>query len=229
MANGTTPFPGHNISAQDQTLEPQNAEVAYNVAMDEYLVVWEQYAYGSNRDIYGARVRGDNDQVIPPGEFYIDTAEQDQRSPAVATNQQDRYLVVWEQDVGISDTDWDIYGAELNVFGARVGYPIPIAYTAEDENQPAVAINGATNERFVIWRRIGSVGDYQIWGFSWDPSAAQILWLPFQIVADAGSSQADIAAGAGYLVVYDNDVSWVLHICGKLYWQSAIFLPLMRR
>jgi hypothetical protein len=229
MADGSTPYPGHNISRQDQTLQPQGAVVAYNVAIDEYLVVWAQYASEGNRDIYGARVRGDNDQVVAPGEFYIDTAGGDQRSPAVATNQQDRYLVVWELDVGGAETDWDIYGTEMNIFGNRVGYSIPMAYTPEDENQPAVTINGATNERFVIWRRIDATDGYETWGFSWYPPAEPTSWQPFRIETDAGSSEADVAAGAGYLVVYEDDISLALHICGKLYWQTALFLPLMRR
>ncbi len=48
--------------------------------------------------------------VTPPGEFTVNAATEDQRMPAVATNQQHRYIVVWEHAYPGPCCDWDIRG-----------------------------------------------------------------------------------------------------------------------
>jgi hypothetical protein len=226
MANGTTPYPGHNISYQNQTLQPHQPDVTYNLAADEYLVVWRQRFAGDDWDIYGARVRGDNDAVVnPPGIFAIDGTAVDQRYPAVATNMQDRYLVVWQHGEGQPATDYEIYGRELNVVGGWASAHIQIAVTTDTEKYPAVAINGGNNERFVVW----SI-DNAIRGFNWDPLAMWILWFPFQIAQDTAWTPPAVASGStGYLVVYGRVEGSSLHIYGRLYWPLVVFLPLVLR
>jgi len=227
-ADGTTPYPGHSISAQNQTLQPYQADVTYNLAADEYLVVWRQRYAGDDWDIHGARVRGDNDAVVnPPGVLTIDATAVDQNYPAVATNQQDRYLVVWQHGKGLPTTDWDVYGRELDVAGGWASKHVPIAISTDYERYPAVAINGATNERFVTWRPSTGSG-YEVWSFGWDPSAAWILWLPFRIASNTAYTPPAVASGPpGYLVVYGKIEGSALHIWGRLYWPAAVYLPLI--
>lgn len=98
---------------------PTDPSIVYNMAADEYLVAWTHLSTPSNWDIHGARVKGDGSAVIRSN-FAIDSSTDDQDSPAVATNGQARYLVVWQQLVW---GDWDIYGVELDANGDAISGP----------------------------------------------------------------------------------------------------------
>lgn len=225
MADGTTPYPVHNISAQSQTLQPQGGDVTYNIAADEYLVVWRQNYTGDDWDIWGARVQGIDDAVVSPGPFSIDTASVDQDHPAVATNTQDRYLVVWEQGLGMPATDWDIYGRELDINGGQTTVnSFSIASSSDPETFPDVEINGANNQRMVVWRRKIGTG-YAIWQFGWFPSV-MTLWLPFEIAPTSPvHTLPAIAAGSpGFLSVYEKRET-TSFIYGRLYWEYNLYLP----
>ena len=66
---------------------PHQADVTYNVAADEYLVVWRRMWTANDGDIRGARVDAGTAVVVnPPGVFTINAATDDQMLPAVATN-----------------------------------------------------------------------------------------------------------------------------------------------
>ena len=229
IADGTTPYGGHNISSQSQTLQPQAGDVTYNVAADEYMVVWRQNYSGDDWDIWGARVRGDNDAVVtPPGEFYIDRAGTDQNNPAVATNTQDRFLVVWQQGLALPTTDWEIYGRELDITGSPVTpSSSAIAYTPDNETYPDVAINGANNQRMVVWRRYTGSG-YAIWQSGWFPPASPLP--PFEI-APASNVWAlpAIAVGPpGFLSVYEKRQT-TSFIYGRMYWEYNLYLSLITK
>ena len=120
--------------------EPHQVDVTYNFASDEYLVVWRHMYAPGDGDIRGARIRGSDGAVVtPPGIFTIDAEPEDQMLPAVATNQQHRYLVVWQHAFPGPCCDWDIRGRELDVNGGLLGSPIIFASSTDDEIKPAVA------------------------------------------------------------------------------------------
>ncbi len=231
MADGSTPYPGHNISSQSQTLQPHQSDIAYNLAADEYLVVWRQRWAGDDWDIYGARVRGDNGSVVnPPGVFVIDATAVNEQYPAVATNEQDRYLVVWQHGVGMPTTDWDIYGRELYITGGWASTHIQIAVSLDSEQYPDVAVNGANNRNMVVWRRTLAGSGDEIWGFDWDPSAAWIVWLPFRIAPNVAWTPPVIAGGyPSYLIAYGRIESTALHIWGRTWAPYAVFVPIILR
>ena len=226
MADGSTPSAGHNVSAQSQTLQPQAGDVTYNVAADEYLVVWRQNFAGTDWDIYGARVRGDNDAVVnPPGVFVIDATGVDQDHPAVATNTQDRYLVVWDQGVGIPATDHDIYYRELDINGAGTTLNSnAIAISSDEETYPDAAINGGNDERMVVWRRhIGS--GYAVYQFGWFPDVMAI-WLPWELAPTSPvwfEPKVEVG-GPAFMTVY-NKRETTSFVWGRQFWEYNLYLP----
>lgn len=212
---------------------PHQVDLVYNVAMDEYflvfVVVFTQTTTGN--DIYGLRVNWNGIPVNPPGLIHICEAESDQNAPAIATNEQDRYMVVWEH--AYSSTDHDIYGREYNADGTSVGSYFPIATWTEDATVPDVAANGSTNEWLAVWQQaLGSGAGYAIKGFRWgsEPTLRTYAFDVANYVFWENESPAVAADIPGYLIVYEGDSSITnRHIYGKIWWPEAVYLPSMLR
>ncbi|HSJ53850.1 MAG TPA: hypothetical protein VLC52_08875 [Anaerolineae bacterium] len=214
---------------------PHQADVAYNLAADEYLVVWRRHASDADWDIYGARLRGSDAELIsPPGWFTVSAPVEDQRSPAVATNQQGHYMVVWEYAYPGPCCDWDIRGQELDVGGAAVGGVINVAQTTDDEtNRRVVARPGPQRDYVAVWQK-GTLTGSEIWASRW---GADVL-VPdyFQVAAAAWwdhASPAVAATGARYLFAYEadsqGDPTQFRHIYGRYWTPNVVFLPMVLR
>ncbi len=211
MIDGSTPYPGHSISLQNQDLQPSQADVTFNSQTDEYLVVWQQQYSGSDWDIYGARVRGMDDAVInPPGIFMIDNAPVSQESPAVSSNQKDRYLVVWEHDGSKG-----IYERRLNNTGGTVGNHYPVSSTSLNFSRkfPALVwLNNWTSS--IVWWDLDSqriLLEEDFWG--------RDISLSLGIVVSSPTTQMrpDLEAGQkNYLVVYGKNEGEAVHIYGQI-------------
>jgi len=221
MVDGSTPHPGHSISAQNQTLQPSLPDVAYNPQVDEYLVVWQQLYDGSDWDIHGARVGGSDYAVVnPPGVIMIDNAPVAQKSPAVSHNQKDRYMVVWEHD----ESKW-IYGRQLNNTGGTVGDKYPISSTSLNISRkfPSVVLlnNGARST--VWWDSNGQkiILNETIWG-----GDIALDWFA-EIASDTSQIPPALEAGnAGnkdYLVVYGRNEGTGVHLYGKIVSTGGIY------
>jgi hypothetical protein len=212
---------------------PHQVDFVYNVAMDEYflafVVVHTQATTGN--DIYGLRVGWNGTPVNPPGLIHICEIAQDQNAPAVATNEQDRYMVVWEHE--FSSTDHDIYGREYNVLGNPVGSYFPIASWTEDDTAPDIAAKGANREWLAVWQRALPGGAGQaIEGFRWgsEYSTPTYFFDVANYVFWDNESPAVAAGIPGYLIVYEGDSSITnRHIFGRLWWPEAVYLPLLLR
>jgi hypothetical protein len=218
---------GTIISSADM---PHQADVAYNLAADEYLVVW-RYMAGANGNIRGARVGAGSGVVVnPPGEFVISSASDDEQFPAVTTNEQDRYLVVWQKQVL---GDWDIYGRELDVAGNLLGGDILIAiYSGIDERYPDVAARpGPGRDYLVVWQKSAASGE-EVQAIRWGDMpggnievAAAAFW---------NHEHPAVAWGKpGSLIVYEGDSQGdptvYRHIYGRRWVPNAVFLPLVLR
>jgi len=219
--DGSTPYPGHSISAQNQSLQPCQADVAYNPQVDEYLVVWQQLYGATDWDIHGARVGGLDYAVInPPGVIMIDNAPVAQKSPAVSHNQKDRYMVVWEHDESKG-----IYGRQLNNTGGTVGDKYPISSTSLNISRkfPSVVLlnNGARST--VWWDSNGQkiILNETIWG-----GDIALDWFA-EIASDTTQIPPALEAGnAGnkdYLVVYGRNEGTGVHLYGKIVSTGGIY------
>jgi hypothetical protein len=212
---------GRNLITSDS---PQQADVTYNLARDEYLVVF--VLANTSNDIYGLRVSREN--AVIDVEFSICAELKHQNTPRVTTNEQDRYLVVWDHEY--SATDHDIHGQLLDVDGNKVGGYINIAISTENDTHPAVAANGATGEWLVVWQRASAEGA-QIRGARWGSGLASYIfevaaWTWWDCMTPAVA--ADIP---GYLIAYEgdstSDPTVKQHIYGRMWWPEAMYLPLI--
>jgi len=228
LGSGGTPYPVGAV-IQDPVVQPHQADLAYNVNADEYLVVWRQRWAGDDWDIHGARLSADNGSVLG-SPFVVDASAVDQSYPAVTTDNWDRYLVVWQHGVGMPTTGWDIYGRELDRNGAWVGSLIPIATSSDLEYYPDAEINLHTDRRYVIWQRV-TAGRYEVWQFDWDPTPPAPMVWPFRIASDvAWTPPVLVGMGApSFLVVYGRNEPVGLHIYGRTWLPHTVFLPLVVR
>ena len=233
-ASGVIQNAGSPIIITDST-SPHQVDLVYNAAMDEYFVVWvRMYSTvppGTSNDIYGARLSWNGSVVSPPGAIAICSLEGHQNAPSVATNDQDRYMVVWEHEY--SGTDHDIYAREYNADGSPAGSYFTIASWTEDTTAPDVAANGANNEWLTVWQQAleGGAG-YAIKGFRWGSGpTVQTYFFDVANYVFWENERPVVAAGIpGYLIVYEGDSSTTnRHIYGRMWWPEAAYLPLMLR
>jgi hypothetical protein len=214
--------------------EPHQPDVTYNVATDEYLVVWRRMWGPADGDIRAARLGGFSGQVIdPPGVFTISAPIEDQLLPSVTTNEQHRYLVVWQHAFPGPCCDWDIHGRELDVTGNLLGDELSIGISINDETAPSVAARpGPKREYLAVWQRETAAGK-AIYAYAWG-DAGPMHYGDFASAAFWDNQNPVVAAGApGFFVVYEGDAQGdptvYQHIYGRRWVPNAIFLPLVVR
>jgi len=213
----------------DDTASPHQADVVYNVAVDGYLVVFVRVylAAATGNDVYGVRVNWDG-SLVAPGAVGICTDAYNQHAPRVATNEQDRFMVVWQSEYEGDPDDDDIWSEELDVALSSVA-STAVETTAYDEESPAVAGYYPTREWLVVFqletttgweiraRRLGSPGS-GVSSFNLAVSS-----YPFW----ANENPAVAAQPGGYLVAYEgdsvSDPSIVRHVYGRVLWPDMIF------
>lgn len=223
---------------------PHQVDITYNVAMNEYLMVCVivHTEATSGNDIYGRRVGWDG----TPGawiEIYKDDfagGRKHQNHPAVATNEQDKYMVVWEHEY--SSTDHDIYAREYNADGTPDGSYFTISSWTEDDTVPDVAANGASKEWVAVWQRaLPSGSGYSIHGFRWGSAGSGVYTYVFDVanwLFYECTSPAVAADNPGYLIVYEElpppgglaqsaTLTNYQHIYGRMWWPEAVYLPLV--
>ncbi len=212
---------------------PHQPDVVYNPAHDQYLVVWARQGVGADKDIYGARLRGREAELLsPPGGFPINALPEDQRSPSVTTNGEDYYMVVWEHAFPGPCCDWDIRGQELFPNGTLSGGVVLIAQTLDDEVNPkVVARQGLQHDYLAVWQKDASLGA-EIWASRWGDTGFTF----FHVASAAWWNYAspDVAiAGSRYLFVYEGDSQGdptvYRHIYGRQWAPYGVFLPIVLR
>jgi len=232
-ASGVVQNPGSPLSLTTDD-GPHQVDMVYNVAMDEYflafVVIHTQATTGN--DIYGLRVSWNGTPVNPPGPIHIYDLAQNQNAPAVATNEQNRYMVVWEHEY--SSTDHDIYGREYNADGTPDGSYFTISSWTQDDTVPDVAANGANNEWVTVWQRaLPSGSGYSIHGFRWGSAGSSAYTYLFDVANWAFVECKNPAVAAdipGYLIVYGEKVPPnKSDIYGRMWWPEAVYLPLILR
>jgi hypothetical protein len=147
-ANGNKPFapPSFQIDAGPHIGTP---DITFNEAKAEFLVVWAEFGGATGIDVMGRRVG--MDKSLPAPSFSINSDNNNQQLPAVTTNAQDQYLVLFQHDFYGDGTDWDIRGQFLDVTGAKVRSVFGVGYSTENEKFPSVGSNPINEEYLVTW------------------------------------------------------------------------------
>ncbi len=202
-----------------------NPDVTYNLARNEYLVVYDNAV-----DIFGIRLTGDLGNNFG-GEFGIAGWPDVEIHPAVAACEgADQFLVTWQSDQGSGNDA--IYARFLN--GEAVpGNVHQIDDTTGQEREADVACSQSGRQYLVAWQTEYVGGRYGIWSRIVRPD--ETMTSQFRIV-DSGSA-ADrtepIVAGGhtNYLVAWEHDRDGTSYqdIHGRLVVPHAVFLPLIVR
>lgn len=129
--------------------------VAFNIAHEEFLVVWHNLQGPNTIDIYARRVNMDGSLgtwfavVSGPMEFHVD--------PSLAFNNlRDEYLVAWE--FLTPSGDLDILGSLVSWNGSSVGSPFVISGAVDLQVNPEVAFNPNADEFLVVYGNLWAGG-----------------------------------------------------------------------
>jgi hypothetical protein len=202
-------------------------DISYNLAADGYLVVWAEPG-SSAINIYGGRL--DWAGSLQGSKFAVAASNNEQQKPAIATNKQDRYMVVWQELV---DGDWDIYGIEVNSF---TGVPLPTQYLIAiyyniDETTPDIACNASAEECMTVWQQTTGSGE-AINAVRWGSHADTYV---FEVAPGGFGDNKNPAVATdipGYLIAYEW-TSWTPgiegDIYGRLWWPEVLYLPIILR
>lgn len=214
---------------------PHQVDLTYNVTHDQYFMVFTvvHTQVSSGNDIYGLRVSWNGSPIGGLIEIYKDDfagGRKNQNHPVVATNNSDRYMVVWEHEY--TSSDHDIYGREYRADGSPEGSYFTISSWTQDDTVPDLAAFGANKEWVAVWQReIPSGGGYSIHGFRWGSAGSSVYTYVFDVVnyVFVEAESPVIAAGRpGFLIVYEEEIPpGKQHIYGRVWSQEAIILPVI--
>ena len=224
---------GSDLTISHGTENRVNPDVAYNLARNEYLVVYDNAV-----DVFATRLR---DDAVPlgGGEFGIAGWPDTEIHPAVdACNKTDQYLVAWQSLQSGTPNHNDVYVRFVDGDGSfpAGGGPHVIYNTSIHEQNPDVACNSTTSgSMFLVTyeeQYSNITGPYGIWGrFVYQDYSMSSV---FGIVAGTGSldrTQPVVAGGgANYMAAWEHDRSASYQdIHGRLVSPYAVFLPLALR
>jgi hypothetical protein len=202
-------------------------DISYNVAADGYLVVWVEPG-PSAINVYSGRLNREG--TLQGSKFAVDPSSNEQQKPAITTNEQDRYMVVWQVLVS---GDWDIHGKEIN---SMTGTPYPTQYLIAilygiDETTPDIACNGSTQEYLTVWQKTTGAGE-AINAVRW---GLNVNTYSFEVAPGGFGDNKNPAVAAdipGYLISYEW-TSWTPgvegDIYGRLWWPEVLYLPIILR
>ena len=202
-------------------------DITYNLARNEYLVVWDLEINASNIDIYARRLRGDG---IPLGdEFVIAGWPNFEAEPSVAAcDKSDQYMVAWQSDQGTGGADYAIYARYVN------GDAIPgNIYLIDDTTSPElnvdISCNASGRQYLLAWQTRYVNLKYGIWARIAFPN--EMLEPQFPVVHSNSTQNREYPAIGGgwssYLVAWEHeDATRDIH--GRLL-RNITFLPIMEK
>ena len=141
------------------------ADVAYNAANQEFLVVWQYEFSRVDHDIYAQRIDADGTTI--GAQIPVATAVSFESNPVVAYDATAKgFLVVWEQQTGSGEFVQDnLRGRLLDGTGEPLQPAFDIASGPLDESVPAIARGEAVDRYLVVWQATQtSFVDYDIVG-----------------------------------------------------------------
>jgi len=229
-ADGSFPSSGADLTLSDSSKNYINPDVSYNLARNEYLVVWDKVS--SSHDIWGVRITG-NAVPLGGGPFAIAGWPDNEESPSVAAcNVADQYLVTWQSDVGTGGTNYDIYGYLVNGDGT-LDTVFWIDNTTLPEIESSVACNRSGNQYLVVYQQRWTNLKYGITGRLVFPDHS--MEAAFVVIPPGGAADRTMPAVAGgnssYLVAWEHqrDGTSYQDIHGRIVTPHVVFLPLVLR
>jgi len=225
-SDATFPTSGSDFTISDPAQIRINQALAYNLARNEYLVV-----YDDTQDVFASRFTGTG-LPLGGGEFSIATWPGAETRPAVAAcSGTDQYLVAWENNQP------DIYARFVKGDGSLDGGPLQLESTSVDEIEPQVACNAAGNQFLAVWQQqfSSATGPYGVWGQFVNPD--KTLGANFGMMTPTSGVTAEftrpaVAGGnVNYLTAWEHDRAGTAFqdIHGRLITPHAVFLPLIAR
>jgi hypothetical protein len=229
FADGSGFPPGDGFTISSGAENRINPAVAYNLARNEYLVVWDQV--GASHDIYGVRLRGDG-VPLGTGAFGIAGWPDNEEQPAVAACRgADQYLVGWQSLVR-PPIDYDIYARFVTGDGVPAGVYWVDGTTAPEE-AVSIRCDLSGREYLIAWQKMYATGYYGIWARLAHPNET---FEPCFGLVQPGSTADRTAPAIGggrvnYLVAWEHqrDGTAYQDIHGRLVYPHAIYLPLARK
>ncbi len=219
------PNGGSDVTINHPTQNRIEPDVAYNLARNEYLVV---YSNGMH-DVFGTRLRGD---AVPlgGGEFGIAGWPSLEHNPAVAACRQvDQYLVTWESEEG---GDSAIYARFVNGNGS-VGSVHLIDNITSPEKNADVACDQDGGQYLIAWQTRYTNLKYGVWGRLVRPNAQMSPQFPIRHPGSSSDrTMTAIAGGAtNYLVAWEHerDGTNFQDIHGRLITPNTVFQPVLMR
>jgi hypothetical protein len=202
---------------------PERPDVAYDSAIDQCLIVWQQYVSGQ-RDILGRAIDMAGGAHLASAPFSIFNSTDEEVKPAVAAlpvpaSTGGRYLVVAERLY--SGTSY-IDGVAVN--GSSLVSPYSLWISPYPGKMPAIASNQNTQEFLVAWEHSSS----SLWGctitsegYKDDSSYHSMSGVDVGLPAIASGSRGDYLVAAMDVFAlsgYSNDIyGW--------FWGNRIFIP----
>lgn len=236
LADGNPEGASFDITAYNESTDPEQPDVAYNRSRDEALVAWQEtYPSTGDLDILARRVAFTGGAAPLDAPFYIISTTTDELLPAVAAiptaPDQGQYLITYQVD---PDTiNHDIAARAVSGTGA-VGAQYTLANTGWSELRPSVAGCESNRQFFVTW----------VWiPVSTPPAMMQVQarnlaldgapLLPTSTVTGGQVFDAAVAAGAAcnLLIAFDDNAtfgSFTRGIYGQ-HWGERVYLPLVMR
>ncbi len=228
-ADGSGFSGGGFLIASNTTENRVNPDVAYNLARNEYLVVYDNVF-----DIFGVRLRGDG-TPLGGGEFGIAAWPDQEQHPSVAAcSAADQYLVAWQSTVASSAED--VFARFVRGNGA-VDSVHHMDSTVVTEKEPDVACDENGRQYMIVWEQQYSniIGPYGIRGQR--ILSDKTLYPAFAISAPTAGQGVDrtmpavAGGGANFLVVWEQErinTPWK-DIHGRLLVPETTFLPKVLR
>ncbi|MBN2146460.1 MAG: hypothetical protein JW726_03685 [Anaerolineales bacterium] len=226
-ADGSIPY-SHLIIA---TLgAPQEVDIVYNIARNGYMTVWARHDAATGYDIRGAFLDNTGANIT---EFDVFVGVSGQTTPAVTTNEQDHYMVVWQHfDDSYTPGDWDIYGRLFQANGSPVTIPFMLSNSTDDEMAPDVAANAASQQYLFVWHRWDNAGNQNIVVSRLRHNDGS-MGPPETLLANPGWNAVAPAVACdipGFLIAYQKGSGWTpYHIYARRLVPNVIYLPLVER
>lgn len=217
---------GSDLTISHATQNRVNPDVTYNLARNEYLVVYDNAV-----DIFGIRLTGDLSHTFG-GEFSIAGWPSTEIKPAVAACKGvDQYLVTWQSLVDLP-IDYAIYGRYIGGDGTLAGVYL-VADTTAPEIESDVTCNEGGRQYLITWQEMYSDGYYGIGGSLAFPNES--MDNPFGLVQSGNHADRTNPVVAGgrtnYLVAWEHqrDGTSYQDIHGMLVTPNMLFLPFIRK